>query len=201
MTAAAAKTSETSDSIGKAALATALGWSRPKLDRRLLEDASFPVLTRGDRSGGWAFDLVAVSAYLNGSPAPALAAAPPAAEDAPEPEAAAAPVQLSAVRAQHSGEATARQMRDSADAELKMDRLRRARGELVEAAVVKEVMATVMVELRTSLLGMPEAIGKEFDLPERVALAMRARVETMMRALAERLRQQLAIEPPAADQA
>jgi hypothetical protein len=35
-----------------------------KLDRRLDEDADFPVVSRGTQAGGWQFDLEAVKAYL-----------------------------------------------------------------------------------------------------------------------------------------
>ncbi len=56
------------ESIGKSALAAALGWSRPTLDQRLATDSHFPVVERGDRGGGWAFDLSKVRAYLAGPP-------------------------------------------------------------------------------------------------------------------------------------
>src|SRR5581483_1798077 len=40
-------------------------------DRRLKEDKFFPVVSRGDQSGGWQFDKHAVVRYLNGdAPAP-----------------------------------------------------------------------------------------------------------------------------------
>ncbi|MBN3848360.1 hypothetical protein G3N58_16200 [Paraburkholderia sp. Ac-20342] len=57
-------------SIDKKQLCEALGWSRPRLDRRLAEDADFPVLRRGNRGGGWRFDLGAVIAHLVATPAP-----------------------------------------------------------------------------------------------------------------------------------
>ncbi|WP_150123371.1 hypothetical protein [Burkholderia cenocepacia] len=56
--------------VGKKALCTRLGWSRPALDRRLQRDASFPVLHCGKQGEPWRFDLPAVIAYLEtpGSP-------------------------------------------------------------------------------------------------------------------------------------
>jgi phage terminase Nu1 subunit (DNA packaging protein) len=50
--------------LGKAELAQALGWSRPRLDRRLAADPYFPIVTQGDGTGGWEFDLEAVKAHL-----------------------------------------------------------------------------------------------------------------------------------------
>jgi hypothetical protein len=52
------------DGIGKKQLCEELGWSRSRLDRRLNEDETFPVLSRGNQAGGWSFDLVTVKAYL-----------------------------------------------------------------------------------------------------------------------------------------
>ncbi|HGO6126866.1 TPA: hypothetical protein ACK3RK_005420 [Burkholderia cepacia] len=56
--------------VGKKALCTHLGWSRPALDRRLRRDDSFPVLHCGKQGESWRFDLPAVIAYLaaTGSP-------------------------------------------------------------------------------------------------------------------------------------
>ncbi|MBR8303461.1 hypothetical protein KDW49_22390 [Burkholderia dolosa] len=50
--------------VGKKALCTRLGWSRPALDRRLQRDTSFPVLHCGKQGEPWQFDLPAVMAYL-----------------------------------------------------------------------------------------------------------------------------------------
>jgi hypothetical protein len=50
--------------VDKKQLCERLGWSRPKLDRRLRADENFPVLRRSNRSGPWQFDLDAVVAHL-----------------------------------------------------------------------------------------------------------------------------------------
>ncbi|WP_176043630.1 hypothetical protein [Burkholderia vietnamiensis] len=50
--------------VGKKALCTRLGWSRPALDRRLRRDSSFPVLHCGKQGEPWQFDLPAVIAFL-----------------------------------------------------------------------------------------------------------------------------------------
>ena len=56
--------------VGKKALSTRLGWSRPALDRRLQRDASFPVLHCGKQGEPWRFDLPAVIAYLEAPSSP-----------------------------------------------------------------------------------------------------------------------------------
>jgi len=57
-------------SIGKKELAAALGWSRPKLDRRLKTDPLFPILRQGTQRGGWEFDLASVLDHLENTSAP-----------------------------------------------------------------------------------------------------------------------------------
>ncbi len=195
MAAAAVKSSESSPFIGKKELCARLGWSRPRLDRRLDEDPHFPVQSRGGKGGGWEFDADLVEAYLTGAPTR------PAAEPEPELEEIEEPVQLDEVRQarqggdryQHRGEATARQQRDQADAELKIDRLRRSRAELVEAAAMRSVLETILVELRSGLLAMPDALVKEFGLAERVGFAMKGKIEGMMRSSVLTLKKQLAV--------
>lgn len=200
MPAAAVKSSAGSDCIGKKELAAALGWSRPRLDRRLNEDPHFPVHSRGGKGGGWEFDLALVLAYLNGAPNPptgeALAPDEEREEFDDDP-----PVDLDEVRQQrqvgrasHRGEATARQQRDQADADLKVDRLKHQRGQLVDAASMRSTLETVLVEIRSSLLGMPDALVKEFGLPEKVGWAMKGKIEGMMRTSVLTLKQQLAAQ-------
>jgi hypothetical protein len=53
--------------LGKKELCEALGWSRPRLDRRIATDKNFPVLQRGNQSGGWQFDLTDVVKHLAAS--------------------------------------------------------------------------------------------------------------------------------------
>ena len=199
MAATAVKTSETSDTIGKKALCALLCWSRPTLDRRLNSDPHFPVQSRGDRGGGWKFDAAQVEAYLAG--VPGGAPDPVGDEDADDEGEGAYLVDLAEVRhtrrpgrAEHQGEATARQQRDQADADLKQDRLKSSRGELVKATAMRNALETILVELRSALLGMPDSLVKEFDLSERVGLAMKGKIEGMMRTSVLTLKQQLAVE-------
>ncbi|CAB3759401.1 hypothetical protein [Paraburkholderia solisilvae] len=56
--------SKSGEIVDKKQLCERLGWSRPKLDRRLRTDENFPVLWRSNRSGPWQFDLDAVVAHL-----------------------------------------------------------------------------------------------------------------------------------------
>lgn len=197
MAAAAVKTSGVPGAIGKKELCALLGWARPTLDRRLNSDPLFPVQSKGGRGGGWAFSAADVTAYLNGAPA----AAPT--EDEPDEgdDEGTYVVSLDEVRherrvgkLEHKGEATARQQRDQADADLKQDRLKRSRAELVEATAMRNALETILVELRSALLGMPDSLVKEFDLSERVGLAMKGKIEGMMRTSVLTLKQQLAVE-------
>ena len=53
--------------VNKNQLAAALGWTRPKLDRRIKSDVNFPTKKRGTRGGGWEFDVSDVRRYLEHS--------------------------------------------------------------------------------------------------------------------------------------
>ncbi len=195
---AAAAAAET-DVVGKKALCLHLGWARPTLDNRLKKDPLFPVRTVGNQTGGWEFSKREVDAYLR----PALAPTP-AAETAPnvqlfagdEGEAPPLPRALTPGRAQHEGERTARQLKDQADAEWVLDKLRRSRGELVQAADMRDVLATVLVKLRSELTSLPDALAKEYGLDERKAYALKVRIEAMMRAAVTDLRARLGVEAP-----
>ena len=132
----------TPEIVGKAALCEALGWTRPRLDRRLESDAAFPVAKRGTRAGGWEFDVAAIKSYLSGAQPKKAAPAderPAARVDArtdagnPYPGAKYSVVPPPGVEPiVHSGEQSARQRRDAVQAEILEDKLRRDRGELVQ---------------------------------------------------------------------
>ena len=200
MTAVAVMTSETSPSIGKKELCARLNWARPTLDRRLNADPHFPVRTRGGKGGGWEFDYDQVLAYLNGAP-PATVPITSDGYLTEEVEEADEPIQFEEARQarqdggrlQHRGEVTSRQLRDHADADLKIDRLRRTRGELVEASQMRQALETILVELRSGLLAMPDSLVKEFGLTERVGFAMKGKIEGMMRTSVLSLKKQLAV--------
>lgn len=200
MPAAAQLDAEIGDVVGKKDLCDFLGWSRPTLDARLKKDPLFPVRSRGDRTGGWEFEPKAVEAYLKGEVLAAPVAAPEPEPEPAEPEVEAAEPtakvhRFPAQKLQHTGEATARQMRDTADAELKFDRLRRMRGELVEAADVREVLATLLVEMRSTLTALPDQLVRDFGLSDRLGFAVRAKIEGAMRGLVTKLQSQLNLDP------
>lgn len=178
MQAAVSEAADPTGIVGKRELAQHLKWSRPTLDRRLLQDPMFPVRSRGSRAGGWEFDLAAVRAYLNGVPAEP---APPAAELDLVFDAAPA-------RSVHTGEATARQRRDQADAALKEDRLRKLRGDLVEAEAMRETLGTVFAGLAAKLKGMPEVLVRRLKLPEQAGAVIREEIDRIQRAMVEELR-------------
>lgn len=181
--------------VGKKELAEALGWTRPKLDRRLESDAGFPVVTRGTKAGGWEFDLAAVQAYLDPEEAPPLpprparsrpasrksAPPPPAFDpdledddegDTPAPSRRRAP-------AQHAGESTAKQRKDAAQAAMLEDKLRLSRGELVEAEEMRTVLATMLSHLAKGIDGIPVLMVKRLGLEENALPVLREIVDDL----------------------
>lgn len=168
--------------VGKVELAAALGWSRPRLDRRLLSDRDFPVISRGDQSGGWRFDLSAVQKHLgiaepknaNGK---TRAIDPAQLRDAVAPPLPRAEAHTPRRSADHRGEATARQRKDEADAGLKEDKLREQRGELVQKTELRHALATVMARLGHDLDALPEKIIRALELPDDAAPGIRAMID------------------------
>lgn len=163
--------------VGKKELAARLNWSRPTLDRRLEQDPNFPVARRGSRIGGWGFDVAAVESYLEGG---VLTRTAPAAREEPR------------GGSEHKGEATARQRKDVAQAALFEDRLRRQRGELVEADRMRMALSAVLAHLGQSLTALPDKIVRELSLPELAAPRIRSMVDAMRRTAVDELRDLLA---------
>ncbi|WP_321896025.1 hypothetical protein [Paraburkholderia heleia] len=185
--------------IGKAALADALGWTRPKLDRRLDSDESFPIAKRGTRAGGWEFDLSAVKAYLAGgasaararAPAQTAAAAPdanpyPGAKYTVLPPSAVPPPGVEPVM--HSGEQTARQRRDQVQAEILEDKLRRDRGELVQAEVMRQVITKMLVHLGKGMDRLADQVVEKLGLPEENADAIRELTDDLRTTMVDELK-------------
>ncbi|MEX3967278.1 hypothetical protein AB4Y42_34475 [Paraburkholderia sp. EG286B] len=185
--------------IGKAALADALGWTRPKLDRRLDSDESFPIAKRGTRAGGWEFELAAVKAYLAGganasrarAPAPSAAAAPdanpyPGAKYTVLPPSAVPPPGVEPVV--HSGEQTARQRRDQVQAEILEDKLRRDRGELVQAEVMRQVITKMLVHLGKGMDRLADQVVEKLGLPEESADAIRELTDDLRTTMVDELK-------------
>ncbi len=180
----------TLNEVGKRELCEKLKWSRPTLDARLKADPNFPVKQVGGRGGGWVFDVQAVRSYLLGAPAGELPLGPEveeAAGAAPERDLVVSPHR----RMEHSGEASATQRLKNAQADAVEDKLRRSRGELIEAAEAREVMSIIMAEFKSFLGELPGVIGKEFDLSDRVQHGIRLKVEAAQRSVATRIRGRL----------
>jgi phage terminase Nu1 subunit (DNA packaging protein) len=161
---------------GKKELCAWLKWSRPTLDRRLEGDQNFPIRKRGDRGGGWEFDLDAVGAYLEGGVLSRTAPAKPEAKATPR-----AP-------AKHAGEATARQRRELAQAELMEDKLRKQRGALVEAELMRMAVSDMLTHLGTALAGLPDAVVRRLNLPAAAATEIRDLVDQMRRDAVDEMR-------------
>lgn len=162
--------------IGKKALVVALGWTRPTLDRRLKTDPLFPVEKRGTQQGGWEFNEAKVREYLGGPVSTVLA--PPASKapaidkaqlrDAVRPPAAAPSAPPSRRSAHHTGEATARQRKDNAEASLKENKLRLENGELVWRSDMRQAAADVFASLGNNLDSLADQIAKKLQMPDAV---------------------------------
>ncbi|WP_175946634.1 hypothetical protein [Burkholderia pyrrocinia] len=189
--------------IGKAALADALGWTRPKLDRRLDSDGSFPILKRGTRAGGWEFDLAAVTAYLSGEsagssrPAAKASARDPRGAPAGNPYPDARYVVLPPASSipppgvepvVHSGEQSARQRRDMVQAEILEDKLRRDRGELVQAEVMRQVITKMLVHLGKGMDRLADQVVEKLGLPEESAEAIRDLTDDLRTTMVDELK-------------
>lgn len=202
--------------VGKKALCEAIGWTRPKLDRRLLSDRSFPVRHRGDNTGGWEFCVEDVQAYLAGAPIPA---APPAidpaqlrdavAPPAPQPAAAVAAHPGGAAlprytpapgrrSAHHEGEASARQRKDDAQAALLEIKLAVERGEYIPRAEVEAVAGEVFMLLAGELDALPEDVLKVIGVPasDEMVERLRKRLDEMRFTLHQKLAPLLDPAPP-----
>jgi phage terminase Nu1 subunit (DNA packaging protein) len=182
-----------SNVVGKGELCALLGWSRPRLDRRLSTDAKFPVKKRGTAAGGWAFDTAKVLTYLGGgadtdSPkATVKKAVTPATASAPEPDV--APVDDSEeASVEHVPEGTARQRRDAAQAAFLEDKLRLSRGELLERADVLMMVSTMVAHLGKGLDGLPDTITKLLGLPEESGDPIRTLIDKLRVKMATDLR-------------
>lgn len=163
--------------VGKKQLSEVLGWSRMKLDRRLEADAAFPVHTRGDQAGGWGFDLDLVNAYLE--------------HDGDELALDEADDEAAPRSAVHGGEQTARQRRDAAQAQLLEDKIRRQRGELVDAADLKMALSETVSRVASTLNKMPETLMRRLNLPPSAEGVLRQEMDEVRRQLVVGLREML----------
>lgn len=195
--------------VGKAELCAGLGWTRPRLDRRLESDGTFPVAKRGTRAGGWEFDLEIVRAYLGGAfhQPTATAAAEPAKKvakerkgdgarvdarehpDNPYPGAKYSVVPPAGTEPLvHAGEQTARQRRDAVQAEILEDQLRRNRGELVQVEVMRQVLNTMLAHLGKGLDRLADQVVERLNLPEESSGDIRAVTDELRRVMADELK-------------
>lgn len=185
--------------IGKADLAEALGWTRPKLDRRLDSDASFPVVARGTRAGGWQFDLAAVRAYLDGKPVPKASAPAPAPKRSARKPVAAEPTptilppgpEKPAGPVKHLGEETAKQRKDNAQAAMLEDELAQKRGQLVEVEELRTVLATMLARLSKGIDGIPVLMIKRLGLSDDTLPVLREIVDDLRKQMVLDLRRVL----------
>ncbi|MBR8303460.1 hypothetical protein KDW49_22385 [Burkholderia dolosa] len=165
--------------VSKSALCRLLGWSRPKLDLRLETDPHFPVASRGVKGGGWRFDTAAVVAYLGGG-ALSPDGGPELVDTIDYQGASTRPTVV-----EHRGEHSARHRRDTVQAEILEDKLRRDRGELVRTD-----------EMRRAVLCLQGGINKGLDrlCKQIVELPGISDADTVVRELVDELRDMMAID-------
>jgi phage terminase Nu1 subunit (DNA packaging protein) len=179
--------------VGKKDLAKELGWSRMKLERRLRDDAKFPVEAIGDQTGGWKFDVAAVERYLSGKLPPQQPAIDKAQlRDVVKPPQRSLPGHRGASArrsAHHEGEASARQRKDLADAQLKENKVRLENGELVETSEVRQTMNEIFAGIGNDLEALPEEVAKRLGLddPDAAAATVQTLIDDMRTAMVRRL--------------
>lgn len=183
--------------IGKSALCEALGWTRPRLDRRLNSDENFPIAHRGSAGGGWQFDLAAVRAYLEGgsrkpsakSGKPFDQRTDPKASTNPYPGAKYSIVPPAGVPpVEHAGEQSARQRRDLVQAEILEDKLRRDRGDLVQAEVMRQVITKMLVHLGKGMDRLADQVVERLALPEESADSIRELTDDLRTTMVDELK-------------
>lgn len=152
--------------VDKAGLCRMLGWERLRLDRALLKDPKFPIEERGTNGKPWRFDVSAVRAHL-GLPASGELSGP----------------------ALHRLEATAASRLKDANAALAEDKLKRTRGELVDAELMRTVLTTGLARMGKTLDGLPDTIVKQLGLSDDCGPAIRQLIDEARTALVQDLRE------------
>ena len=192
-------TNQPPDLVGKSTLAGILEWSRPRLDRRLRDDPSFPVAQRGMQTGGWQFNVADVMAYLQEADVESKLDTAPL----PEPESLPLPEMGKAEPSPHPrhrgvthrGETTAAQRNKELQNALLEDKLRASRKELVQADDVTRVLSTMMARLGSSLDAMPDRVMRDASLPLDKLPALQSVVDEIRRQMVSDLA--LLLEPAA----
>jgi phage terminase Nu1 subunit (DNA packaging protein) len=192
--------------IGKKELCLALGWARTRLDRRLKTDPNFPVVSRGDQAGGWAFDLAEVLAYLDGKPPPEEAVEKsPAVDQAQLRDAVKSrlpkverhtPKPRERASADHKGEATAAQRKNDAQASLLEVKLAQQRAELVDRGELRQLLSDLFAQLGADLDALPETLARRFDLPDAAIPAIRKLIDDARADMVRRAAPLLAEDEP-----
>jgi hypothetical protein len=178
--------------VGKKDCAAVLGWHRQVLDRRLERDKLFP--RHVDENGRVLFDLAKVHAHLEGSGAPKAPKAPVIdqaqlrdAVKPPQPREPREAVKTAAPRgARHSGEATARQRKDEAEAEWKELRVKTEKGKVLPAERVYQAAAVLVASLGTDLDTIPGELIKRAGLPQELEPVIRVIIDDIRRAMVKR---------------
>ncbi|MDE1901507.1 MAG: hypothetical protein KGI37_07685 [Alphaproteobacteria bacterium] len=163
--------------LTKVQLCDRLGWTRPRLDRRLESDPHFPVARRGGTGKGraWQFDFDDVKAHLDGAK---LTPDESIDDDGIDPSNIAIDAQRDLNNTAREPfvdvrEETARARRDLAQAALMEDKLRQSRGDLVEASDLKDAVSKMLMHLGKGLDALPEQVVSRLNLTAEHALTIR----------------------------
>jgi len=179
------------DLVDKAGLCAHLGRTYPWLDRYLKSHSEAPVVRHGNRGGGWLFSKVAWDRHLGLDPRPVPVESPPPIDQSqlrdavrpPSPEDQPETASVPRRAARHSGEATARQRKDEADARLKEMQVAKQAAKLMEAETVHQGVSTLVASLGAGMDAMPGEIVKRGGLPEELEPVIREIIDDLRRAM------------------
>ncbi|PRE60587.1 hypothetical protein C6Q12_03970 [Burkholderia multivorans] len=88
----------------------------------------------------------------------------------------------------HSGEQSARQRRDAVQAEILEDKLRRDRGELVQAEVMRQVLTKMLVHLGKGMDRLSDQVVEKLGLPEENAEIIRELTDDLRTTMVDELK-------------
>lgn len=174
--------------VNQSELAAVLDVSLPTLRDMIKRHDDFPVVRRGDNGVAYEFDLVEVKGWMDRH-----AAAKSEAQD--RRQATLAQMRLDVFGDPGEGDETTglspTERRAEIEAQFRADQLRRARGELLTAAEVDQVLRQALAELAKGLRQIAPAIAREQGLDRPVRLAMEAAIREKTNAAIDRVQELL----------
>lgn len=156
--------------ISKKELARKLDCSLTTLDRIIDRYPDFPIEERGSNGIAYKFDLPKVDHFLS-------------AKHLDEANAAAerfdllAGLELESVNTNETGPLSPSQQLAAIKLQREMQKLRHEEGFLIDVSTLRQTMTPIISEVVQFLDGMPDRLGRRFNLPIEVTEAMRADLE------------------------